>query len=65
MVPVQIYRPGQTAVPGRGGCRTCTHFHGEQVASGVHVVCKKDGRRQVQASPAGGCAFHEREPGAD
>jgi hypothetical protein len=65
VVPAQIYRPGQTAVPCRGGCRTCEHFHGEWMARGVHVVCRQGGRRQVQADPGAGCAFHQRAPGAD
>lgn len=65
MLPSMIYRPGQTATVAMGGCWTCSHFHGERVAHGVHVVCQRGGLRQVQAIPAAGCAFHLREPGAD
>jgi len=64
-VPPMIYRPDQTAGTGRGGCRTCEHFHGEWIARGVHAVCRLAGRRQVQADPRQGCAFHGRAPGAD
>jgi hypothetical protein len=60
-----IYRPGQTAAPCLGGCWTCSHFHGEVVARGAHVVCRRAGLRQVTANPAAGCAFHQREPGVD
>jgi hypothetical protein len=60
-----IYRPGQTASPDRRTCRTCAHFHGERVANGAHVVCRRRDRRQVHASPSTGCAFHQREPGTD
>jgi len=64
-LPLMIYRPGQTATGGRAGCWTCAYFHGEVVAHGAHVVCRRGGQRQVQASPRSGCAFHQREPGAD
>jgi hypothetical protein len=64
LAPLQ-YRPGQTAAPAPGGCRTCARFHGEVLSRGVHVVCRLHGHRQVQASPAAGCAYWQREPGAD
>jgi hypothetical protein len=48
-LPVPIYRPGQTAVPHRGGCITCEHFHGEFVAHGAHAVCRRDDRPVVHA----------------
>ncbi|HYF57932.1 MAG TPA: hypothetical protein VEA81_03130 [Burkholderiaceae bacterium] len=64
-VPVPIYRPGQTAVPHRGGCPTCEHFLGEFVAHGAHVVCRHGSPPVVHADPRGGCAFHLRAPGSD
>jgi hypothetical protein len=64
-LPLMIYRPGQTATAGRAGCWTCAYFLGELVAHGAHVVCRRGGQRQVQASPRSGCAFHQREPGTD
>lgn len=64
-LPAMIYRPSQTATANRGGCLTCSHFHGERIAHGVHVVCRRGGHRQVQAGPSAACAFHQREPGAD
>jgi hypothetical protein len=60
-----IYRPGQTAMAGSGGCRNCEHFQGQWVAREAHAVCRRAGRRQVQADPRAGCAFHQRAPGAD
>ena len=61
-----IYRPGQMSAPAPGGCRTCSHFHGELVARGVHVICRRESvARGVIATPAAGCAFWQREPGAD
>ena len=61
-----IYRPGQMAGPALGGCWTCSHFHGELVARGVHVVCRRESVMPgVIATPAAGCAFWIREPGSD
>jgi hypothetical protein len=63
-LPAMIYRPSRP-MPAQGGCATCEHFHGEWVARGAHAVCRLGGRRQVQAQPTRGCAFHARAPGSD
>jgi hypothetical protein len=55
------YRPTDPARP--RGCLTCTHFHGQFY--GGHLLCQRDGGRHVVGVPAMGCAFWEREPGAD
>jgi hypothetical protein len=61
-----IYRPGQMAAVAPGGCWVCVHFTGDVVANGVHVVCQREAPIVgVIASPAAGCAFWQREPGAD
>jgi len=66
MLPAMIYRPSQTATANRGGCWTCSSFHGEQVAHGAHVICRqRNDQPRVIASPAAGCAFWCRELGAD
>jgi hypothetical protein len=63
MLP-DTFTPHRTESPARSrGCLTCTHFHG-QFYSG-HVRCERDGGRRVVAVPREGCAFWEREPGAD
>jgi hypothetical protein len=54
----------QIATPARArGCFTCTNFHGQFY--GGHLLCERDHARQVIGSPQMGCAFWEREPGAD
>jgi hypothetical protein len=61
-----IYRPSQMVALAPGGCWTCAHFHGELVAHGVHVICRRESVMPgVIATPAAGCAFWLREPGAD
>jgi hypothetical protein len=45
------------------GCFTCQHFHGGLMAG--HVICEHRGVVQVIESPRMGCAFWQREPGAD
>jgi uncharacterized RmlC-like cupin family protein len=64
-LPAMIYRPAQVEAVVDCGGRTCTHFHGEHEAHGVYVVCGHRGLRQVQATTLHGCAFWQREPGAD
>jgi hypothetical protein len=65
MVSVAAYfTPHRAESPARArGCLTCTHFHGQSYAS--HLLCERDGGRYVVGVPAMGCAFCEREPGAD
>ena len=45
------------------GCYTCTHFLGRLLAG--HLVCEHRGGVQVIGVPVMGCAFWQREPGAD
>jgi hypothetical protein len=45
------------------GCFTCTHFHGQFFYD--HLLCEHRGGRHVVGAPEMGCAFWEREPGAD
>jgi len=45
------------------GCYSCTHFHGNFLAQ--HLVCEHRCGTQVIGTPKNGCAFWEREPGAD
>jgi len=53
----------RTESPARSrGCLTCTHF-GRFYAS--RLLCERDQARYVVGAPAQGCAFWEREPGAD
>ncbi len=63
-LPAMIYRPVRAPAAG-GGCATCEHFHGEWLARGAHAICRMGARRQVQAQPSRGCAFHARAPGSD
>jgi hypothetical protein len=64
-LPAMIYRPAQTAAGPRAACASCEHFHGEWLARGVHALCRRGARVQVQARPGQGCAFHLRAAGAD
>ncbi|HEV3018859.1 MAG TPA: hypothetical protein VGY49_07550 [Burkholderiaceae bacterium] len=58
------FTPFQATAPARArGCLTCTHFHGQFYCG--HVLCERDRARYVVGVPAQGCAFWEREPGAD
>ena len=45
------------------GCMTCAHWQGERY--GGHVLCEHRGGVLVIGRPELGCAFWEREPGAD
>jgi hypothetical protein len=45
------------------GCLICTNFQGWFYAG--HLLCERDGGRYVVGVPAIGCAFWQREPGAD
>jgi hypothetical protein len=44
-------------------CLTCAHFQGRFYCG--HVLCERDGGRHVVVVAAMGCAFWQREPGAD
>jgi hypothetical protein len=57
------FGPGVTSAEQGGGCYTCRYFYGEYM--GPHTVCRKDAAPMVTAIPKRGCAFWEREPGAD
>ncbi len=45
-------------------CWHCTSF-GELVYAGTAARCRLEGRTSIQAAPATGCAFWQREVGAD
>jgi hypothetical protein len=58
------FSPFVATTPARArGCLTCTHFHGQFFCG--HVLCERDGGRHVVGVASMGCAFWEREPGAD
>jgi hypothetical protein len=58
------FTPFQLITPARAkGCLTCTHFHGQFFCQ--HVLCERECARKVVGVPSQGCAFWEREPGAD
>jgi hypothetical protein len=58
------FTPHQPQSPARArGCFTCHYFQGKLLAD--HVVCEHRGGIQVIGRPAMGCAYWEREPGAD
>jgi len=64
MPPVQYFSPHPTLSPARArGCYTCTHFYGRLIAT--HVVCEREGGIKVIGAARMGCAFWQREPGAD
>ena len=46
-----------------GGCYTCRYF-GRRVAE-VHLWCERPRREHVRSQPDRGCAFWQRELGAD
>ena len=50
------------AIEHPGGCYTCAHF-GHRV--GAAVWCARAGGEHVRSQAERGCAFWEREPGAD
>ena len=58
------FTPYRYDTPARArACFTCASFQGRYYAE--HLVCERDGGRSVAGVPAMGCAFREREPGAD
>jgi hypothetical protein len=67
MAPAMLpdtFSPFRVESPARSrGCLTCAHFHGQFYAE--HLLCERDGERHVVGVPAQGCAYREREPGAD
>jgi len=53
-----------SSVPARArGCYTCAYWHGTFYAE--HLLCERNGGRQVIGQPLMGCAFWERAAGAD
>lgn len=46
-----------------GGCYTCRYFLGRY--NGQALLCEMPPSRHCPSLPASGCAFWEREPGAD
>jgi hypothetical protein len=58
------FTPYRATDPARArGCLTCTHFLGRFYAE--HLLCERDGGRYVVGVAAQGCAFWQREAGAD
>jgi hypothetical protein len=58
------FTPFKVTTPARArGCFTCTHWHGQFYCT--HVVCERTKAPHVIGVPRMGCAFWEREPGAD
>jgi hypothetical protein len=45
------------------GCLTCAHFQGQFYAE--HAVCERFEKLRVIGDARIGCAYWEREPGAD
>jgi len=63
-VNLDHFAPYRADCPARArGCLTCTNFQGRFYAE--HLLCERGGGRYVVGVPAMGCAFWEREPGAD
>ena len=64
MPAAQHFQPYRTETGARErGCYTCAHWQGQRY--GGHVVCEHRGGVQVIGRPELGCAYWEREPGAD
>jgi hypothetical protein len=62
--PIAYFSPHRLDGGARArGCWTCSGFQGELLAA--HVVCQRDGGRQVIGVPMLGCAFWMRATGAD
>jgi len=58
------FQPYAAVSPARAmGCFTCSSFLGRYLAD--HLVCEHRGGVQVIGSPKMGCAYWQREPGAD
>jgi hypothetical protein len=55
--------PGPVDPNHRGGCWTCTFFARRWERH--NVLCVQGQFPHVHANPDGGCAFWQREPGAD
>jgi hypothetical protein len=63
-MPVAHFFPYVDAIGARQrGCLTCAHFQGEFHCG--HVVCEQKTKHQVIGRPELGCAYWQREPGAD
>jgi hypothetical protein len=64
-VNLSYFTPFRSTDPARArGCWTCTHFQGQFYCG--HVLCERESRwPRVVGVPLMGCAFWEREPGAD
>jgi len=64
MGSLQSFTPHRTESQARArGCFTCRHFHGIFYAE--HMLCERNGGRQVIGTPRMGCAFWELEPRSD
>jgi len=64
MDTLSYFNPFRAESPARArGCYTCTHFQGQFFCE--HVLCQRNGGRSVVGVPAQGCAYWQREPGAD
>lgn len=64
MVSTGHFQPYRTETGARErGCLTCASFLGQFLAQ--HLVCEHRGGVQVIGRPDMGCAYWEREPGAD
>ena len=58
------FTPHRVESPARArGCLTCTHFLGRYYCG--DVVCEREKAVKVIAVASMGCAFWQREPGAD
>jgi len=63
-MPPTYFTPHAAPTEGRArGCYACTHFHG--LLHGGHVVCEHRGGVRVIGVAKMGCAYWQREPGAD
>jgi hypothetical protein len=58
------FTPHSVDCPARArGCLTCAYFQGRFYCG--HVLCERDGARKVVGVARDGCAFWQRESGAD
>lgn len=60
-----IYGPSGPAQHPGGGCWTCTHWQGEVAPDGTTPFCRNPQFNHSVGQPDKGCAYWEREPGAD
>jgi hypothetical protein len=58
-----LVTPSESLTQAPRPCWWCRHWGGTY--AGLHGLCIRPGNPKVQATPATGCAFYEREPGAD